>query len=64
MMQECYFAEKMMQQRQNEVERGIRRGWFVKQSAGKANESARAPQRNARQGFWHKWFGSKRLHTS
>jgi len=64
MMHEIYFTEKMLQQQQRDVEQSIRKGWFAKHTAGGDAKDAMPASRGEQHGNWHKWFGSKRLHTS
>jgi hypothetical protein len=64
MIQSCgtYYLEKMMQFRLSEIEKNTRSGLYLKPitppySTGK-------DQASQHRGFWHKWFGSRRLNTS
>ncbi|WP_123040177.1 hypothetical protein [Cohnella candidum] len=61
--QSTYHIEKMIQHRQTEMDRNIRRGLYLKTIVADQAVSS-DPKAGAERGFWHKWFGSKRLHTS
>jgi hypothetical protein len=57
-----YHLEKMILLRQAESNKNIRQGLYVKQINAKNRKDK--TQADVQRGFWHKWFGSKRLNTS
>lgn len=58
-----YHVEKMMQFREAEIHKGLRTRHYAQQAASRQSErdaAADCPNR----GFWHRWFGGRRLGTS
>jgi hypothetical protein len=60
--QSTYHIEKIIQLRQADINKNIRQGLYVKQVDAKNKKDK--TQADVQRGFWHKWFGSKRLNTS
>jgi hypothetical protein len=57
-----YEAEKIFQYRLSEFDRNTRDGLYVKPITPK--QGAAFDQAGKHRGFWHKWFGGRRLDTS
>jgi hypothetical protein len=60
--QSIYHVEKLIQLRQVELNKNFRQGLYLKQNHAEQSEGKK--QADEQRGFWHKWFGSRRLNTS